>query len=464
MNISPKTSLLKSIRAERADLRRLCGEAVDNSLDANATSVNIQVSPAEISFEDNGIGITPDRLHALFTLGEHAGMSSTRLGRFGVGIKMQAVSVADVIEVKTTSAAGRYRARVNWREVLKAGDWEIDDPLRLPELVGAPTGTAITLSVLRPLPRTSHEKIRDWLAETFYPAVVEGRGITLNGVAVPVLPEPEMTDVIDRTLELSGGRGVHVRAGILVQPSRLNMVHVGYGHRVIKAGSSIGCGLHTGLSNMFARVQLVGPWRLGRFKDELTDERERDELEDALAAVLEPILVKCGSASMSARLASLCDLVNDMLPEDLAARPRKLKTEPSRTGDKKRTRKTGDVDSEKSDPSAGGPATTRRSKGDKLLITFDGRAEEHGVGYCDGTSRIKRVHLSRDEPSIAVLFRLRDDHAIANALLVIAMQKYENYRENVLRGQQPEFDFKGFGLRVAEHLRASRVGAAEARA
>ena len=110
MDISPRPRFLYSVRAERGDVVRLCSEAVDNSFDAGARNVVIAISRQEISFVDDGIGVALKNFPALFTLGDHAQLTSTKLGRFGVGITSQAINVANEMSVRSISADGRYSA------------------------------------------------------------------------------------------------------------------------------------------------------------------------------------------------------------------------------------------------------------------------------------------------------------------------------------------------------------------
>jgi hypothetical protein len=444
MDISPKVALLKSVRAERGNIINLCGEAVDNSLDANASHVEITISEDTIRFNDDGIGVTIERFPSIFSLGDHAAMASTQIGRFGIGIKSQAINIADCIEVQSTSSQGCYYAIVNWREVLKSGEWKIADPTRLPSAVGAPTGTEITLTHLRRIQRYTTTSLVDEIAQRFYPALVEGRAITVNGMSVPVIAEPPMTDIVERSLVLSDGRRAHIRAGLLTEPGKLNRVHVAYGPRVIMPGKPFGCGDYNGLSNMFARIQLSGgPWHLDRYKNGLTDEDEREELEEATLEVLRPILEKCSKSSMSARIAAIMGLVNDLLPDDIAAaRPQKVTEEPPRKGAKKG--KTGTVDPAKADPSDG-PAKSKRIPKDRLLITAEGRDDEHGIGWFE-RGRTHRVHLSQDNPTIASLLNLRDNMTIAQSLRTIALMLFE---EGIHEGKLPP---SPLGVRVAHHL------------
>lgn len=450
MNIGPKARFLASVRAERADIVRLCSEAVDNAFDALARNVHIEIADNEIKFIDDGLGILQKNFPALFTLGDHVQHKTTKLGRFGVGITNQAINAADLMEVRSISADGSFICKVNWRDVLTQG-WEVDAAFRLPMAVGTPTGTVIKLSAVRRLKTFTIHKVIDDLAEAFYPALAEGQTITVNGISVPVTADPPMTGIIAQTFSFDDGRSAVLRGGLLAEPSKINRVHVGFEHRVIKPGSTLGCGNYTGLDNMFARVQLIGArWALSTFKNDISNEDQLDELEDAVETAMTSILEKCGNVSMEARVAAIGELVNSMLPEEMAAaRPHhKKKGVPNPTGNTK-TGKTGTVDVANSDPAAGPAKAHRAPQKDRLLITFEGRDGEHGIGWFEA-GRTNRVHLSRDNPSIAQLFQHRDDRFIAIALHIVALMMFEHGREAA--NPQLQFRFLSYGLRVARHL------------
>lgn len=446
MDITPHVNLLRSLRGERTNYVALIGEGVDNAFDAGASYISVTVSDEKVELQDDGVGITRDRIGSVFSLGDHGAMSTTQLGRFGVGIKSQAVNAGDVFRVASVSRSGRIVVEVNWRQILKTGQWKIDDPKWLPVLVTEKTGTTISISELRHSPRINRDKTLDDLALRFYPAIADGKSIHLNGRPVTLLSEPAMTDIVDRHFSLSGGRSAHLRAGILAEPSKLNKVHVAYKHRVIMPASTLGCGEYGGLTKMFARLRIDGPWHLAKFKDDLTDEREREELEEAVAAALAPILEKCSSASMSARINKVAHLLNEMVPPELApARPRQNKPREA-TGTK--AKRSGTVDEDKSDD--GGPAKSKRPPRDSLLITFDGSAEEDGIGAFEKGSKTQphRVNLSKDDPFIAELLEHRDEAFGARCLLAIALSLFEEGRQSA----NQELQFMSFGLRIAKQL------------
>src|SRR4029077_16642216 len=92
----------------------------------------------KIEFSDDGDGVLLDNFPALFTLGDHIQLKETRLGRFGVGITAQQIHNANRMTVRSPSADGCFYACADWKIVERRG-WEIPDPVRKPNVVGAET-------------------------------------------------------------------------------------------------------------------------------------------------------------------------------------------------------------------------------------------------------------------------------------------------------------------------------------
>lgn len=456
MDITPRTNLLNSLRGERVDYGLLAGEGIDNAFDAGAKNCSITINQQLIRIEDDGIGITRDRIGALFSLGEHGPMSGRRLGRFGIGIKSQAVNAGDVLTIDSTSTDGRVVAEVDWARVLKGSRWVIDDPMWLPHLVDAPTGTRIEISKLRSAPSTPLSRIEQEIAERFYPALREGRTITFNGHPVPLLPDPKMTDAVEANLSLSNGRNAFLRGGILVSANRLNSVHIGYLHRVIMPGCSLGCRDYAGIKKLFVRVLISGPWHLAKFKNDLTDEDERNELDEAIFSVIEPLLEKASAQSFDVRINELTSRINACLPEELAAARPRRKEDKEKSKGTKSTRIEREIKPEHAKPEASGPAKTRRAK-DRLLVTLDGIAEQDGVGsYSPG--RPHRVNLSRDDPWVAAFVNAKDIDLAGQALMGMAVAIYLDGRK---MGAEPELELDAFGVAISRLIAAQDNDAAE---
>jgi len=141
--------------------------------------------------------------------------------------------------------------------------------------------------------------MRAQIAMRFHPALASGVRIRYNGQPIEVLPEPPLQDVIERQIQLSGGRSAHIRAGILTGLSPLNRVHVGFRHRIIMPSCGLGCGTYSGLNKIFVRIYLAGPWHLGQFKDDLPDDTEREELDATAHEILQPLLAQWQDAALS---------------------------------------------------------------------------------------------------------------------------------------------------------------------
>jgi len=449
IDITPAVHFLESIRADRGSWPSLLAEGVDNSLDAGATEIAIKLLADSVVIADNGCGISKDRESAIVRLGEHAAMPNTKLGRFGMGIKYNATSAGDLLEVESYSVDGHMVLAVDWPKVIRSGRWEIPRPKWTPMLIDRGSGTTIKIGRLRwEAPRDRDvATARDHLAQIFYPAIEHGAIIRLNGIPLRLLKEPNLTDVVEQSIQLPNGKGAHVRGGMLVHPdtATLRQVQVSYKHRVILAKGAFGCGSYSGLRQMFARVTLTADWGLTRFKDGLNDP-DAAQLEDAVQDVLKPILERCHSAHMDLKVEEMTERLNELLPVEMrAARPPRKRPRSERAARKKEPGP--QHGSTSKEPAATGPARIPRTPIGNLLITFEGSlCEEHGYGHFI-KGRPNRITLATDNPDIAGLLEQRDTHLCLRSLYVFALMIYERAKETELG--QTTLPFEGsFGLRV----------------
>jgi hypothetical protein len=104
-------------------------ELVSNSYDADATKVNVLVSPSQISVIDDGRGMTQEILFDFFTVGQSTKPPSTKarkpIGSFGIG-KFAVLSMADEFDVFTKSGDFRARAVYSHTAALAAGKYLSD--------------------------------------------------------------------------------------------------------------------------------------------------------------------------------------------------------------------------------------------------------------------------------------------------------------------------------------------------
>jgi anti-sigma regulatory factor (Ser/Thr protein kinase) len=99
---------LESSRDSGFDLSAAAGELVDNSYEAGARHVRIKTirdktgSILELGVADDGLGIPPDLLASVLSLGFSTRYNSREsLGRFGMGLKLASLSQAQRVEVHT---------------------------------------------------------------------------------------------------------------------------------------------------------------------------------------------------------------------------------------------------------------------------------------------------------------------------------------------------------------------------
>lgn len=442
--IPPGTAIIEAIQAERSPFHSWAGEALDNSLDAQATEINLTMSDV-LAAEDNGKGITIDRDNASVQIAQHGEMEGTRLGRFGVGIKYKSIAHGNIMEIISTSKDGRLRRSVNWDTIRKQGRWLYPAPARIGVVSGTPTGTKIIIKDLRRQPKAADiDKTRTEIQRRYYPALEHGKRIVLNGDLVLPLVRPDLNKLVDTTLNFPGGRIARVRAGMLADPNtaRLRQVDLCVAYRIIKPECAFGCDGYGGIRAMYALIELNAPWKLSKFKDDIADDPYEEKLEAEVEKVLRPILELCQSASMFLKTKKLEELVNEQIPPERRASRPQQKQKLGREGDKRGQTVAREIPN--SDDALSGP-TNRKKPPRGILIEFaDSLSEQHGYGRAIVGKSETRIQLAKDNPHIAQLIESRDMGNSAIGLYAIATL--------ILHGElqiaQPSFFDEPFGLRA----------------
>lgn len=450
-DMRPDTHLLEAIRSQqKPQYHVLLGEAVDNSFDAGARAIAITINEKEIVITDDGMGVARDKWQAMVRLGMHMPTGRTALGRYGVGIKYQAIAAGDQLNVVSrTQDGGEMLLRVNWQALIEARSWKIPAPVWT-AVRPTGTGTRVRITELRKRPSVSEvEKARDEITAMFYPALVDGCQIVFNGEPIVPAADPDTTNTVKQVIEVAPGKTATVHVGMLRDPkSKVQGVQISYRHRVLKSRCAFGCEQFS-ISGMFARVDLAGSWRLKTFKDGLDDPDEA-ALEGMVHEVMLPVLIRCRTESLSANVESMKAELNAMLPAEIAAvRPTKVQ-DLGRKGEKKK-RVGAAPDAPVSDT---GPARGVSQQRSKIMIDFGNAFEEYGYGrIVEG--RPSRIFLAEDNPHINTLLAQRDKEAARRELYVIAMAIY-------LNAPQMELPLEGeFGMRLWRLIERQDVAPSE---
>lgn len=125
---------IESLGALGYTLESAIADLVDNSIDANAGTVDINFcwngSASYITVVDDGHGMTEAELQvamAIAARGPHTTRSAAELGRFGMGLKTASFSQASRLSVWTRSARNQQPSVRVWdlQHVVESGEWQL---------------------------------------------------------------------------------------------------------------------------------------------------------------------------------------------------------------------------------------------------------------------------------------------------------------------------------------------------
>jgi hypothetical protein len=186
--------LMSSLRDIGYDLPSAVADLVDNAIDANAGSVEIELvadGPASsLMVSDDGLGMSASRLEEAMRYGTHADYAPRALGSFGLGLKTASLSQCRRLTVASRERDGGRTSVRRWDldEVIRRDAWSLE---RVPASVaprhlmapirGTGHGTVVLWENLdRMLPRrptpgmtarvlgTAEKDIRDHIAMVFH--------------------------------------------------------------------------------------------------------------------------------------------------------------------------------------------------------------------------------------------------------------------------------------------------------
>lgn len=336
MKISPKGHFLESIRATPISAREAICELVDNSYDAGAASVWVNYDAERITVRDDGSGCAD--LRSMLTLGEHAPHKTTKLGRYGVGLKNASIGMGDVATIVTIRGGIERRAEINWPSVIEH-DFETQDPTERPSK--SKPGTTITLWLNRRI--QTHRLERD-LAYAFAPAILAGRDLYLNDSKVAAWIAPHGSKVL-RIEDTHPSGFSYAATASITKLNPLRPFILAYDHRII-GDTSEPCGDYNTNGKFICVVELKdspaavagsqeGRWPLLKHKDGVRDSDEAEWLYASLLRNCEPLLAELEKAGEALELKELSYELNDAYSV-ITGRPKR----PNTWGEKREDPKT----------------------------------------------------------------------------------------------------------------------------
>lgn len=126
--------LIQSLRDVGYDLNDAVADLVDNSIAANATSVEIEMTfdgeASWIRIADNGGGMSGTAITEAMRFGSEREYDNDELGKFGLGLKTASLSQSSLLTVASRSSSKSHRIEARqWdlAHVLSSNRWEVID-------------------------------------------------------------------------------------------------------------------------------------------------------------------------------------------------------------------------------------------------------------------------------------------------------------------------------------------------
>jgi Histidine kinase-, DNA gyrase B-, and HSP90-like ATPase len=303
-NITPTTDIIHGDRNARdLSLPKALAEPVDNSLDAGASIVQIDINGGWLSIADDGRGC--DDPEAMLRLGRHVASADHTIGRYGIGLKRAAIWLSRITNIVSSTGRRMIKVIADWDAIAAKGDWSIaatrdecdSDPF-----------TEISFEVFgnRANPRAMRAA-RDFLADVFSPAIDSGRKLYFDGEELQSVKIPELEDPITH-VGVFQGKPYHLTAGLLPVASARCGYRIAFRHRILEDRVARGCGEYNP-SRFFAYLVLDesdrnNRWHLDQYKHGF---EERDDLLDELFPVVERLLKESQERSREVEIAGLTE-------------------------------------------------------------------------------------------------------------------------------------------------------------
>lgn len=417
----PKGSLLNAYANAALKWWIVFGEWIDNSFDAQASTISIEFSKDALVIVDDGVGC--DDPAVMVQLGERIKHASTMLGRYGIGAKDAALWVGGVnsnVDVFSVCGGVHRSLRVNWTDYAET-EWDLDDNVERPLRPGEKTGTEIHISPLarRPPHGQDWRELLSELGYVYSPALKQGHQIKFKAPTRGARWEPLVSwelpkfegDVIDERLEIHG-RTARVYCGVVQQGEPNPRAGFTYSHkwRVIERASAHGCGDHSP-ARMCGFVDIDASWPLTKNKDGVS--RDADVLYAEVERIARPVLERADSVGVELQSRQFRQEVNATLNAHLATADAKAKRAKGTTHGTKVPTDTGSPHRQAQREQPGQTFHSRRQGG------FD--VDYVNIGRPDDLGELKvpsQVLLNLANPMIA---HYRETHNIEAIVLAAAV-------------------------------------------
>ena len=299
IDIKPKTHVISSMINQRMEPWVALAELIDNSVDAEATHVEIEIGSEQIVVTDNGRGIHPDHIATIIQIGNHRKLGlANPMGQYGIGAKDAILGLGTYAQIITCHGGTRTTVNVDWKHIENTGRWEVTGS-KIP--TKEKNGTKIIISNLQRSYRVA--PICKKLSHVFYPTLTSGFKIRINKgddgimhelrpVVMPIMRER----IVEKVRSGDGKLGFHVEAG-LVENNPNKSFTLAYKTRII--GDTDQPNMRYVPGSKFMAYVVLDPdnWDILKHKDGLRETAKSEWLYQKLNEICEPLLKKCHQLS-----------------------------------------------------------------------------------------------------------------------------------------------------------------------
>lgn len=430
-------------------------ELVDNAFDADATRVEIVFGPNKVlTVIDDGNGC--GNIERMLTIADHMKSATTRLGRYGVGLKDAGCWLWGELSIETVYRGMTSFARVNWPALVKQGTWDLPDPQQSEPSADLQRGTRLRFRRYeRQKPKL--DELAAKLGYTFAPGIAQGKQVLIvgdRGKRFPCEPwtPPPMTEIVEDAFSVDG-KMVSLKAGMIPADDTNPKAgfNFAYGHRNI-INSSLGSGGKS-VSRICGLITLGEGWRLSTNKNEICDDQEAlgRAINERCYRLLETAEQQAESIYNRDLENSVTESIRNYLNEKKRAARDKGETE-------------GSVDPKGTDRRVRKASKTRNRKGpiqdfgDVGSLGFEFRDYEDG---CLGTVDLpgNRIILNGKHPRMATHRDSQNKEAIVDACLMLfawaVFEKKERSKFPFARDHETMIDALGGLLNTQAEMTAA---------
>ena len=110
------SGMMRVYQGMKYNLGQSIADLVDNGIDEGAKTVDIQINIGSgnkifIAIYDDGLGIPGDKLDSAMGLGSSSKGNETKLGVFGIGLKLSSLAQADEVTIESSFNRSPYNLR-----------------------------------------------------------------------------------------------------------------------------------------------------------------------------------------------------------------------------------------------------------------------------------------------------------------------------------------------------------------